>query len=110
MGAGNYPDYLTRLVRSTTKNTNNGQDEESFTDGSSYWCRVEYQSGKREVLMGGNQTGADVQIFVRNAPELTALDRFTDGETTFVIDSVRPGTDELICDGYYLDSLVLADQ
>jgi len=105
MGAGNYPDRLRRLVRSTDKNAQNGQDEETFTPGAYYWCRVETPNGRRQKDYGATQTGADVTIFVRNFPTLTALDRLTDGATVYVVESVRPGVNELIAEGNYFDEL-----
>lgn len=104
-GAGQYPDRLQRLVRSVTKDPNNGQEEETFTAGDYYWCRLEYPTGRRQRQYGAEQTGADVTIFVRNYPTLTALDRLTDGTTTFILDNIRPGDNELIADGYLFDAL-----
>jgi head-tail adaptor len=103
--AGNYPDRLRRLVRSVTKNTDNGQDEESFTPGDWYWCRVEVTNGRRQQDYGANQTGADVTITFRNYPTLSALDRMTDGTTVYELDNIRQGDNELIADGYYYDDL-----
>lgn len=103
--AGNYPDRLRRLVRSVTKNTANGQDEESFTQGDYYWCDIEYTNGRRQTDYGATQTGADVTITFRNYPTLSALDRMTDGTSTYVIDNIRYGDNELIADGFYYDDL-----
>lgn len=106
MGAGNYPDRLQRLVRSIVKNTDNGQDEESFTPGAYYWCRVEYDIGTADVDYGAEQTGGTVTIHVRNQPTLSALDRLSDGSTTFALDSIRPeGKTELVCEAHYYDDL-----
>jgi len=92
-------------VRSVSKDSTNGQDEETFTPGSYYWCRVEIGSGRRQRDYGANQTGADVTVYVRNYPTLTALDRMTDGTATLVIESIRAGDNEWICEAHYYDDL-----
>jgi head-tail adaptor len=103
--AGQYPTRLRRLVRSTSKDAANGQDEETFTPGAYYWCRVEMPNGRRQRDYGAIQTGADVTVFVRNYPTLTALDRLTDGNTTLILESVRAGENEWICEANYFDDL-----
>ena len=73
MAAGNYPDYLQRLIRTTQKNPNNGQHEESFEAGAWLWCRVEIVNGRRQSEYGGDQTGGDVTM----ANVTTAVDGLT---------------------------------
>lgn len=107
MGAGNFTDRLQRLVRSTTKNTDNGQDEETFTPGDWYWCRIEVTGGRRQEDYGAMQTGADATIFIRNTPALTALDRMQDDTTVYVLDNIRQGDNELIVEARYYDELAL---
>lgn len=103
--AGQYPNRLQRLVRSTSKDATTGQDEETFTPGASYWCRLEIANGRRQRDYGANQTGADVTVYVRNYPTLTAQDRLTDGTATLILESVRAGENEWICEANYFDDL-----
>lgn len=106
MAAGNYPDRLMWQVRNIEKDEI-GQDVESFGDADTLWCRVDYTNGRRQKDYGATQTGAAVTIYIRNYPTVKALDRLTDGTTTFIIDNLRPGTDEIIADGNYYDTLVI---
>lgn len=108
-GAGNYPDRLQRLVRSTTKDPTNGQEEETFTPGSFYWCRIEPTNGRKQRQYGAEQTGADVTIYVRNYPDLSALDRLysTEWDETYILDNIRRGDNELIADGFIFDALTV---
>ena len=103
--AGKYPYLLQRLVRTISKDPNNGQDEETFVTGDYYWCRVDINAGRRQRDYGDNQTGADVTVYVRIYPLLSAQDRLTDGSTVIVIESIRKGENEWICEGNYYDDL-----
>ena len=105
--AGTYPYRLQRLVRTITKDTTTGQDEETFTPGAYYWSNVEITNGRRQRDYGADQTGSDVTVYVRNFPTLTAQDRLTDGITTIVIESIRRGDKEWICEGNYYDDVTI---
>jgi head-tail adaptor len=97
-------------VEGQTTNTSNGQDVESFPSGAAYWCRVDEFNGRKQREYGAQQSGADATIYVRNWPELSALDRLTDGVDVWVIESIKRGFNELICTANRYDSLVLEDQ
>lgn len=106
MSAGEYDTPLQRLAQSTAKNATNGQEEETFTPGSWYWCAVEVTNSRRTTDYGSQQTTQEATIRVRNYPTLTALDRLQDGSgTTWVIDSMYTGDDELVCDCHAWDAL-----
>lgn len=108
MGAGQYPDRLQLLQRSTSKDSSNGQDVETYTPSSYYWCRVEPTTGRNQRDYGAEQTGADVTIVVRNQPSISALDRMSDGTSTYILDNKRKeGKTELVFDGFYFDDLNL---
>lgn len=105
--AGQYSDRLQRLVRSTTKDNTTGQDQEIFTPGAYYWCSVEPVAGRRQTQYGGEQTGVDVTVRVRNWPELSALDRLYNAEwdETYIIETITRGDNETIAEGYLFDAL-----
>jgi head-tail adaptor len=100
MAAGQYKDRLTWLKRTVAKNPTNGQDEETFTENGFLWGSVELTTGRKATDYGAEQTGADATIRLRNYPTVSALDRLelqTEGEL-WVIDHVRRGDNELICE------------
>jgi SPP1 family predicted phage head-tail adaptor len=109
MAAGQYKDRLTWLKRTVTKNPNNGQDEETFTVNGSLWGSVEPTTGRKAIDYGAEQTGADATIRLRNYPTVSALDRLelpAEGEL-WVIDHVRRGDNELVCEVVKYDDLNL---
>lgn len=109
MAAGTYKDRLKWLKRIITKNPTNGQDEESFEDNGSLWGSVELTTGRKAIDYGAEQTGADATIRLRNYPTVSALDRLeltAEGEL-WVIDHVRRGDNELVCEVVKYDELNL---
>lgn len=104
--AGQYTSYLQRKVWAPATNPSNNQDVDAWTaSGVWYWCSVDELSGRRGTNYGGTLTGADVEIRVRNYPTLAAQDILEDGAgTKYVIDTVRIGDDELICDAHRYDA------
>jgi head-tail adaptor len=100
---------MRRQVRSVSKNPTTGQEVETFADGSLYWCRIEVESGRRQQDYGAQQTGTDATIYVRNMPELSALDRLyaVEWAETWIIDSIMRGDNEMICDCYRYDELAV---
>ncbi len=106
MGTGNYPDRMTWLVRSTTTDTTNGQPVESFTPSGSLWCRVEETNGRRQRDYGVEQPGADAVIYVRNYPNLSALDRLQSLQwgDIFQIEHVHRGKNELVIQAFKIDN------
>jgi head-tail adaptor len=109
MAAGQYKDRLTWLKRTVAKNPNNGQDEETFTENGFLWGSVELTTGRKSIDYGAEQTGADATIRLRNYPTVSALDRLelkAEGEL-WVIDHVRRGDNELICEVMKYDELNL---
>lgn len=107
--AGEYYDRATRMIRSVSKNAQNGQEEETFTEGATYWARIEYASGRKQKDLGAVQTGNEGTIYVRNYPTLSPLDRLYAPEygETWVIETIRKGSNELICEAYLYDDLEL---
>ncbi len=104
--AGTYSDAVVRLVCTRVKSADNGQEVETFADGASLWTRIEIESGRRQEDYGAEQTGVQATIRVRNFPALTALDRFRDGDgQIYIIETIRPGDDEWICDCHAYDAL-----
>lgn len=107
MGAGEYADRLTWKKRSTTKNADNGQDEESFADNGFLWANIDMTAGRKETAFGSPQTGADAIVRIRNLPAVSALDRLysAEWEELWIIDHVRRGDNELVCECYKFDAL-----
>lgn len=109
MSPGDYTQKLQWQKRILTKNTTNGQDEETFFDNGKLWCSVEYITGLEQTAYGGEQTGAQVEIRVHNYPALHARDRLYSGQwgERYIIDSIRRGDNELIVDAHLWDNLEL---
>ena len=107
MGAGEYADRLKWKKRTITKNAANGQDEESFADNGFLWAAIELTAGRKQTDYGATQTGADATIRIRNLPAVSALDRLeaVEWEELWVIDHVRRGDNELVCECVKFDAL-----
>jgi head-tail adaptor len=107
--AGDYYDRATRLIRSVSKNAQNGQEEEAFAEGNTLWCRIDYATGRKQKDFGADQTGIQGTIYVRNYPTLSPLDRLyaADYGETWIIETIRKGSNELICEAYLYDELEL---
>lgn len=105
--AGEYDTRLRWLQCVKTINTTNGDREGVFVPNGYLWCAVEETNSRRQSEYNATQTGADVEIRVRNYPDLEATDRLQDVESGYVykLDGIRNGDDELIVDGYRLDVL-----
>ncbi len=107
--SGDYYDRLQRLTRSVTKNPDNGQEEETFTPSEYLWGRIDYANSRRQKDYGSDQTGADGIISIRNYPTLSPLDRLYSQEwgEVWVIESIKRGNNELICECSKFDDLDL---
>jgi SPP1 family predicted phage head-tail adaptor len=108
MTAGEYQDRLKWLKRTTTKDQY-GQDVESFTNNGYLWAAIEVTTGRKSVDHGGEQTGAEATIRVRQYPTLSALDRLESEEWNelWIIDHMRRGDNELIVEAIRYDQLEL---
>lgn len=109
MSAGTYNTPLLRMVNTKTKDTTNGQqvEEWTITPGAYLWCAVESVNSRVRTDYGSAQTTQEATIRVRNYPTLTALDRLRDASdgTTWVIDSLYTGDNEIVCDCHAWDAL-----
>lgn len=97
---------MTWLRRSASVNSDNGQPVESFATNGTLWARVSEDNGRRQAdYSTGYQTGADVTIYVRNRPNLSALDRLSFDGRVYAIDSIQVNflDDELICTAFRFD-------
>ncbi|MBX9677422.1 MAG: head-tail adaptor protein [Gemmataceae bacterium] len=108
-GAGQYADRVTWRKRTITKKPDNGQDVEQFADNGQLWASIELTGGRKQTDFGATQTGADAVVRVRNMPTLSALDRLYSAEwgELWVIDHVRRGDNELVCECVKFDALDL---
>lgn len=106
---GTYDTRFQWLRRSTTKNAQNGQDEETFTGNGYLWGALEQTTGRTSSDYGAEQTGADVEIRVRNYPTLSPLDRLYSAEwdETYILDSIRRANNELVIEAHVYDDLQL---
>jgi len=105
--SGDYPNRLRRFARTVVKNAATGQDVEAFTGASYLWCRIETNNSKKQKDFGGEQTGTDQTIYVRNFPTLKATDRLKLLDLTYIITSIQVGENELILDCTKFDDLTL---
>jgi head-tail adaptor len=103
--AGQYPHRVQVLVRTSTTNAL-GEVVESFTPTQFLWCRIEEDSPRRAGEYGGNQTGIEGTISLRNYPAITTLDMLRDGyDRTWKIEGKTTGSNEVILNVYTDDSL-----
>src|SRR4051812_42193862 len=97
---------LRRHVAAKTKNTDNGEEEITYTPGAYYWCLVEWNNGRRDTRYGAVESGADVIVRVRQFPALSALDRLETADGIMLhLESVIPGDNEWVCQASMLDSM-----
>lgn len=108
MAAGTYNYKLQRLTYTPATNGSTNQDVPGWTaSGVWYWCSVDELSGRRGTNYGATLTGADVDIRVRNWPDLAAQDILSDGTLYYQIDSLVYGDDEWVCDAHRFDAAEL---
>lgn len=107
MGAGNYDSRLERLTFTPAAASSTGQRVPNWVPSDTFlWCSVDETNGRRSQNYGATETGSDVEIKVRNFPTLKVNDVLEDIEgTKFVIDQLRNGDNELICDCHRYDEL-----
>ena len=107
--AGQYPDRLQWLKRTTTKDPDTGEDQETFPLNGYLWCSIEPNVGRRQQDYGAEQTGVDGQIRIRNMPAVSALDRLYSAEwdETWILEDIVRGANELIVRCHRFDDLVL---
>jgi hypothetical protein len=105
--AGEYASRLLWLQGTRNKDTNTGQDVLSHAENGYLWCSVTETNGRTGQDYGAVQTGADVEIRVRNYPAITTEDLLKDEgyELVYHIDSVIEGDNELIAQCYRNDFL-----
>ena len=105
--AGYYSDRMRRLVRSTTKDDNNGQDVESWTEGDYLWCHIEQTTGQRPTDYGATETGQDAEISIRNYVTILPQDRLysVEWDETYIVDTIRRGDNEIVCECHRYDLL-----
>lgn len=110
--ASDYSRSFILQVRSVTKNTTTGQDVESFTAGGYLWGAIDTTADSESTAYGATQSQSRAVIRFRMYPTISALDRLVDVRygDTYVIDGVRRGTLETICDATKFDDLDLEDQ
>lgn len=105
--AGDYSDRIRRHVCTQTVNPANGQEEETFTPSNYLWARIEIDSSRKQQDYSSQQTGVDATIYIRNYPTLSPLDRLYSQEwdELWIIQSIKRGNNELICDCLRFDEL-----
>lgn len=106
--AGTYNDRLKWLKRTATKDQY-GQDKETFTDHGFLWASIEVTTGRKATEYGGEQSGQEATIRIRQMPSLSALDRLEAPEwgELWIIDHIRRGDNELIVEAVMHDDLDL---
>lgn len=107
MGAADYGSRLI-LLRATKTTQTTGQPERVYNAVRYLWAGVEETNARREDVGHGTQTGVDVEIRIRNYPDVTTDDLLKDKYFGYVfrIVGIRNGDDELIVDAYRWDTLV----
>lgn len=107
MAAGIYHTKLRRHTFTPNTSATTGQEVPAWVaSGSYYWASVDETNGRRSQNYGATETGADVEIRIRNFPTLAINDVLEDGDgLKFHVDQIRNGTNELICDCHRFDTL-----
>ena len=106
---GFYSDHVQWLQHSLTKETSYGQEKETWTSIGWLWCKLEETSGRSSKDYGAEQSGAELEIRIRNYPAISTLDRFFSPKwnQTYIIDTIRRGDNELIVDAHVYDDLTI---
>jgi SPP1 family predicted phage head-tail adaptor len=104
--AGDYDTLFTWLKQSEDADIV-GQEIETFTPNGTLWGALKYGSGSKNKDFESDQTGVTATIRIHNYPDLSALDRFSVGDETFLIETIVPGDDELVCECIRYDTLEL---
>lgn len=105
--AGEYNCHIEQLRQTYTRLATTGEELESWEVVGELWAKIEFQSGSRAIELGGMQTGVDAIISVRNFPTVTPLDRFSFDDQIYLINHIRKGDNELICDCQYFDGDII---
>jgi hypothetical protein len=101
--AGQYSERFQHLVLNRTAN-GIGEEPACYTRGPFYWCSLSIENSYEVDDKGGNQTGQDGTLAVRNFPDVRARDMLEDSEgRMWRIRSIQTGDDELICDVFSHD-------
>lgn len=110
--AGQYESSFTWLVRTTTKETTTGQDEETFTSNGILWGSLYSDTAIEADAFGSVQSQSTGTIRFRQYPDLKATDRlvYRNFDTTYLITGVRWGDNETIAECILYDAqTILAD-
>lgn len=82
-----------------------GQPTERFRSNGYLWASIDIESPTRQQQYGGQHSGADADIRIRQFPSVSALDRLEDAGDIWVIESISRGTNELVCRCSRFDAL-----
>lgn len=73
--SGYYDQAFTWLIRIPTKNEDDGQIVEDFTENGTLWGHLELTNGTEQDEYGALMSVAQGQVILRQFPTITALDR-----------------------------------
>lgn len=106
--AGQYNVRLRWLKLNAEPDNLTGDEVPVHTFEQYLWASVDETNGRRQEEAGAPQSGVDVEIRLRNYPEVQATDLLEDDFLGYVyhIDALRNGDDELIVDAYRMDTLI----
>jgi head-tail adaptor len=101
--AGPYNIRLRWLTLNRTDDeTGDGVDTHLPSTIGYLWAYVIETNGRRQEEGGAEQSGVDVEVHVRNYPQVSTDDLLQDEYNGYVyhLDSIRNGDDELIIDAF----------
>ena len=103
-GSGEYSERFEHLVCVRTTDTTTGDKPKTYTGGSFYWGGIAIDSATEQTEFGAVRPTTLGTITLRNYLNISALDRlrWVQYDQLFVIDGVRYGDNETICDVHEL--------
>jgi head-tail adaptor len=109
MDAGKYNQAFTWQLRTISKNTTNGQEEENFSDNGTLWGEMVLTNGQEQDEYGALQAVSEGTVRLRQFPNISALDRLLHKhfQDVYVIRGVHRDqkNNETICDIKHFESL-----
>lgn len=105
MNAGEYSNRLQLLQCTRTLDTATGDKPKTYTAAGYLWAAVDLESASVQSEYGAPRSQSTGTIRLRNYPTVTTSDRLylAEWEQTYIIDGIRWGDNETICDVHTLE-------
>lgn len=104
MGAGKYGYRFQWLQCVRTTDTSTGDRPKTYAENGYLWGSIDVSSASEQDEFGAVRETVSGTVRLRQFPEVSALDRLylSEWDETYLIDGVRWGDNEMICDVHKL--------